>query len=319
MFLFLQCRNAKQNEVAATIDGKDLLLQDIDNSIQNSLYEYLHAIYYVRKIALEESIANKVLSLESDKQKITIDSLVSSGIRLLEKKTPVEKFIKENALHNGIADEKDPFHLYSLTSARGQEILDKEYHRYLKQQYLKELMSRYDIKRQLVAPASPKIDMAGVKFTSQGNASSKITVWILSDFTCSACKEKEPIFKRLFEKYKDRVHFQFTHSTPGIHKAILLSDCATDRYWQARQYLYDNPLSDSTSLTKAFAALKLNPLTCTSCMNNPNLSLQLSASLKKLADLKLTATPTVLVNNRLYFGPITFESLSDYLDTQITD
>src|SRR6478735_5315034 len=69
-------KNGNKTDVVALINGTEIKMDELDALIQNQLYESLFGIYYKRKIALEELMAEKVFALESQKRGITKEALL---------------------------------------------------------------------------------------------------------------------------------------------------------------------------------------------------------------------------------------------------
>jgi len=313
--LLTGCKKKNTDEVAATIGNENVLLKEIDNTVQNSLFESLYSIYRIRTIALEDIIDESVIKKEANLLGVTADSLITKELNLSAQHLPLDSFIVQNGLRNGVINPEKPFKLIKLTTTEGREILNKTYREYLRQQLIDKLKTKYGTKILLAPPLPPALNLSGINFHSRGAISSPNTICIISDFTCSSCKEQAPLLDAIYNKFKNRIHFKYAQFASDINPNITLSECAgrQEKYWQAYAYLLRNNVFQETEIDKAITALNLDKAKCKECIKGFDHT-ETITNIQRMSDLKINATPTIIINNRVYFGELTIPAIAQYLD-----
>jgi protein-disulfide isomerase len=317
--LICACENVEEREIVAEVENEKIYLEDIDDLIPNSLYEYLYAIFDTRRITLAETIDNKLLRLESESTSIDPDSIIALGVLKMKGKRSKAEFIQENALQNGVIEDGNPFKTIPLDSEDGKVILDKSYLLSLRREYLEELRSKYSVKIYLKPPSTPEINLSRINKYSRGNLNSNISICLISDFTCPICQSKESVFQELFNAYKSKVRFEYIHLSSSINTSIVFSECAAKqgKFWEAYNILFKQNIRDSNSLDRTIQLLKLKKEECIKCMSDKHISLALLDNMERLRILGLNLTPTILINNRIYYGEISTNSISQFIDREV--
>ncbi|WP_353720771.1 thioredoxin domain-containing protein [Dyadobacter sp. 676] len=317
-FSISACKYNNSEEVVAKIGDENIYLTDVDINIQNSLYEFLFGIFKVRAIALESLIIERVLIKESEIQGISVDSLVKMSVRKRMKNFKIDEFIKLNSLENGVIDPKQPFRNISIDSEEGKIILNKSYEDFLKSEYVNDLKKKFQVTTTLKPPIGPKLDLRGVSFMGRGYELSKHAVWIISDFTCPSCRQYEHTINAFYERFKDKVFFKYAHFSGGVNTSMILADCAgeQDKYWDAYTALHKQNVDSPTEVKALMAYLKLDAAKCMACIAGYD-STKVLASMKRLADQKVTGTPTIIIDGRIYYGEISLEELSKQLNAAL--
>src|SRR3989304_9033393 len=95
---------------------------------------------------------------------------------------------------------------------------------------------------------SKPIDLNGIPMHFRGNLKSEITLWFISDYYCEFCRDFEPLFYMLYNKYKTKIRFgHFNLSMDSPLKGIA-AECAAkqDKYWEMDELLYNLNIADTT-------------------------------------------------------------------------
>ena len=196
-FVLLSCAN-KSNDFVAIIDGKQLLMGEIDQTIQDQLYESLFGIYYKRGIALDEYVGYELLGKEAGEKKISIDSL--KLLICVGSTEGLKSYVVANFLQGGIPDPDNPLIIHNLESSRGKVILEDSYRQWLLQTHIEELKKKYSVEYFLYPPLPSAKNLVGLNFQSRGNPKSKIKITVIADFNCGACHEFMKIFLEVYKK-----------------------------------------------------------------------------------------------------------------------
>lgn len=316
---FFSCQKQVERKIIASVEGEEITMEEVDNLIKNSLFEYLFAIYDVRRIALNELIYNKLIAKEAKAHHMDVDSVTSLKIAEMKRKVTKEQYIVDNALKGGVVDEKNPFKLIPLETPEGQRILEESYVKFLKLNFNKELLAKYEVSISLVPPETPKLDFRGVVSYKRGNLQSQNSVTIVSDFDCPVCQSKEPVLKKMFKKYGDKVRFEYVHLSASLSKSILFSECAArqGKFWEAHEVLFQKAKNSSSRQEELISDLNLDKTVCEACMHDGQVAYEINASMERLRALGITVTPTIIINNRIYYGEISEEVLGQFIEKSL--
>ncbi|KAA0989798.1 thioredoxin domain-containing protein [Dyadobacter aurulentus] len=318
-FVVLACVNKREKKVIAEIEGKKIYFEDVDKLVENSIYEYLFAINEVRDITLNQLIDDKLLDLEASHRHVSVDSLMSFELSGLGKIFPTKRYVHENALESGVVDPEHPFELIPIDSKRGENILLQSYRHYLRRKYLSALRIKYHVKVYLSPPESPAFNFDGISKQTRGNLTSKTSLSIVYNFSCNVCQEKDHIFRRLFEKYKDKARFNYFLLSPQVNQSILLADCAgkQGKFWSAHEFIYSNKLNDSILIEDFAAKVGLDYFKCLECVTDRKTHYDIATNMSKLRALEIEVTPTILINNRIYYGEISEIAISSEIEKSL--
>ncbi|MCF2516486.1 thioredoxin domain-containing protein [Dyadobacter sp. CY351] len=319
MISSFSCKKQQQNGIIAKVEGDEISMDEIDALIKSSLYEYLFAIYDVRRIALNEFINNKLIAKEAKAHKIDTDSVTSLKISEMKRRITKEQYIADNSLRSGVVDERNPFKLIPLDTPEGQRVLEESYVKFLTHTFAKELRAKYKVDILLTPPETPKLDLRGIVSYKRGNLQSQHSVTIVSDFDCPVCQSKEPVLKKIFKKYGERVRFDYVHLSSSINKSILFSECAGKqrKFWEAHEALFQKRENGFSKIENLISDLNLDKTACEACMQSEKVAGEINVNMERLRSLGIIVTPTIIVNNRIYYGEISEEVMGQFIEKSL--
>lgn len=315
MVVLMACERPEERRIAGEVDGQKIYLDEVDDLITNSLYEYLFAIFDARSIAANELINSKMLAIEARGRNISVDSLVQLETEKIGKTETRAKYIIDNALQAGVVDEKHPFKLLKLDSSEGKKIFEDSYQKFLKVRLVEVLKAKYRIKFLLERPKPPVIKMNGLLTHVRGKVNSAISVIVISDFDCPVCRRVYAQLRELYGKYNDRVRFEVINLSSDVTGPILLSECAgrQGRFWDAYEAFFAGevyPINEDTLINR----LVLKKAECLECLKSERMSSDIVNSMRHLRSQGIEMTPTILIGHRVYYGPIESAAIGRYLD-----
>lgn len=174
-----------------------------------------------------------------------------------------------------------------------------------------------DINKVYTSPFSPKF----------GNKDGKIDVVMFYDFDCPFCKEQYSVIRRIMDKYKDSVYFEFRHMPiedihPGAKKLAMVSLCANeqDKFWQAFDYLYlDAHTRNQAKQSDEFylnygKTLGLDYTKFSNCYTSNKYESIINQDLINGVNFGIEGTPTYFVNGKKVSGGFDFNGWSKILD-----
>jgi protein-disulfide isomerase len=151
----------------------------------------------------------------------------------------------------------------------------------------------------------------------RGDTSSKVTFVEYGDFQCPACEAYYPLVEQAYDKYKDKVSFQFrsfpiTSAHPhavAAHRAAEAAD-KQGKYWEMYHKLYDNqptwspqgtslPDAQVSSMFEQYAKeIGLNIDQYNADRQSSAVNDIIQADAKEGSKLGVTGTPTFFINGK---------------------
>jgi len=182
-------------------------------------------------------------------------------------------------------------------------------------------------------PKPKKIDMASLEIDRspfKGSKSAKVTIVEFSNFQCPHCKDSWNKLKTLLEKRPNEIRYIFKHFPfQPSGKTFELSEMAAsaheagqEAFWLVHDFLFTNEGQNLARLDRKAIQLKLEQLLKGKGYNVKAFrdALENGSGKQKVLDdmamgkkLRITGTPTKVVNGDLYVGVMPDEALERYL------
>lgn len=159
---------------------------------------------------------------------------------------------------------------------------------------------------------------AGVR---AGSDTAKVVIVEFSDFACPYCALMVSPLTEISRKYPETVAVIYRHfpreGNPGAHRAATAAECGRqqDRFLQVRSILFQNQktvVSDDSgdlldSLIGNIDGLDMNSFS--RCMSDSSTSRVVDVDVEAGKIVGISATPTIVVNNKMISGAKTFAQL----------
>jgi len=310
----------QKNDIAAIIDKDTVFISSIDKNIQNELYEELFSIYYFREIGLEIIIKEHLIKKEVKNNNLTRRQLIKNEIGNKLSENGLSDFIKNNGLQDYLIDSNNPLHRIDSNSEQGKKRIAKMYREYMFENYIHSLKKKYNVKSYLSPPLPPTKDLIGIEKHFHGNVQSVTNIVLASAFDCPECINFHPVYQRLYKKYKNRVKFGLIHLTPEVNLPIMTSEYAHQqgKFWEMYDLIYEQQPKDTTEYFHLAKQIGLDSVQLMSYLNNKTVKQNIQTNLEALMAEDIIRTPSILINDRLYYGGFSFEKISEYLDAELS-
>lgn len=312
--------NEKKNESMAHIDSIPVTYEEVDELIKQELYDELSRIYLIRKVALDQVIKEKILLLEAQKRNITFETLKEQVYFNKINPNSLEKFALANNCTEVIDELRETIVSHKIKSTKGIEILTSRFKDYLLNHFTDSLKKAHQITISLKPPKSPTIKLDNLVVHYQGNLKAEVTFLIISDFDCSMCREENPIFEKLYSKYKGKVRFGFTHYSSYVSNSAIASECAANqgKFWEMHDSIFKpKMIPDSVALFRMAKNLQLDMSRFATDYRKKDLSENIKANLYKLESAGVYGTPTIMINNQLIFNSTSINEIEKMLKEEI--
>jgi protein-disulfide isomerase len=159
---------------------------------------------------------------------------------------------------------------------------------------------------------------------SYGPEAAILTVVVFADFECPYCESEAPIFRRMMNKYGDRVKFIFRHYPidqmhPDARLAAEAAECAHEqgKFWQFHDKVFFNPDTPTTAtLTRYAEQVGLDRLQFDRCLSDGRYRDRIDEDISDAQAAGVTGTPTFFFNGQRLEGAIP-EDIFDKLLEQL--
>ena len=168
----------------------------------------------------------------------------------------------------------------------------------------------------------------------KGNPEADVVVVEFSDYQCPYCATAySGLENRLLEKYGDRIRFVYKHlPLTNIHpwalKASVAATCAYVQdplaFWEIHDRLFKNQkeitLENLRSKAEGFAGeTDLNKEEFLDCFDSDRTRSVVMSDMREASQLKITSTPTFLLNGAPFRGAPDFEEFSGFIDMALEE
>lgn len=161
---------------------------------------------------------------------------------------------------------------------------------------------------------------------SYGSADAELVVVMFGDFECPYCETVAPIWRRMMNKYGDRVRFIYRHLPlidvhPQAQQAAEAAECAFEqgRFWAYHDKIYFNPNAVTTSQLALYAdQLGLDRRQFDNCLTDRRYQAKINQDVVAAQQAGVSGTPTFFFNGQRIEGAIP-EGIFDNLLGQLVE
>ncbi|OFX31722.1 MAG: hypothetical protein A2X08_06675 [Bacteroidetes bacterium GWA2_32_17] len=305
--------------IAAIVDNKPIYLTDVDKLNKQELYDQLYRIYIIRKTTINEIFKESILKFESNKHNKSVHDYLENYYNLKINDNSLKNFIKKMNL-NAIPDLKRTLNYYDINSDKGRALVFEGFKKYLKSILIDSLYAIYKPKILIEPPLPPEINLNKIPTHYRGNLDSKVTFLEVTDMECDKCREFEPVYEKLFKKYKNKVRFGFIHFSSYVTLCATATECATkqNKFWEMRDIIMNQPkLPDTADVFLIAKKLNLNMELFTKNFYDPETSSKIEYNFKLLKYCGLFGTPTILINGIPIFNSSSQKEIEKVLEKEL--
>jgi protein-disulfide isomerase len=304
--------------VVAEVDGAPILASELDRQAAGRLARVRQEEYDIRRQALDELIAERLVAAEAARRKVAPEELLRQEVDAKAGAMPdaqVELLYEQN---------KDRFAGMPRADAiaRIREIVGERAKAERRAAYEAELRKAARVAVRLEAPRVSVEVPAGVPATGPENA--PVTIVEFTDYQCPYCHRAQGTIDEVMRRYAGKVrlvHMEFPlDGHPGAVPAARAARCAGEqgKFWEYHRSLMTAPGAlDEADLEGRAASLGLGAGPFASCLSSDRHDAAIQASAEQGASLGVTGTPAYFVNGRLISGARPFESFAEIIDQEL--
>jgi protein-disulfide isomerase len=309
---------AAGSDTVAEVDGAPITLGDVDKKAASRLQGLRQEEYEIRRQALDELIAERLVAKEAKARGISPEDLLKDEVdRQVAAPTErdVEAIYERNRarLGNRTLDEVRP---------QIEKMLGDGARALRRQAFERQLREKARIQIALAAPRSEVALPASAPVLGPADAPVKIVEF--SDYQCPFCRRAEPTVEEVLARYAGKVQLVHRDFPLDGHArafpAARAARCAGEqgRFWDYHRNLLNTSgdLSD-TDLQARAASLKLEPNAFAACLASDRHDAEIREAVQAGAKAGVTGTPTFFINGQLLNGAQPFGRFQEIIDAEL--
>jgi len=300
--LLLNCTRETSTQRIATINGSDILQEQIDSVTSMGIYE-------IRKDALKSLIKQKVVEFEAEKRHLPLTDLIK-----IEIENKIDK-ITEYEYHEYIER-------YNLKEIDSSEIIS-----YLKTIKIKQrreifsdsLIQNADIKIYLQPFLFKNVEINDIQYFNL-TPKNNVTVYLISDYDCPACLNIKTELEKIIEKYKTKINFRFVYFSDYISSKALAVYAANkqNQFIEMHNALFSrNQDLGNEEIYNLAMEIGLNISTFKTDYQNPTTLKRFLKTKEKLINKGIYSTPTIIVNSKVLDDELAIFTLEEVIKNEL--
>ncbi|MCD5382820.1 DsbA family protein [Candidatus Gracilibacteria bacterium] len=159
----------------------------------------------------------------------------------------------------------------------------------------------------------------------KGPSDAKVTFIEVTDFECPFCsKFHNNAYKKVVEKYGDKIKFVFKNLPLGFHKnaqkAAEAGLCANEqgKFWEMHNKMFENQKELGIESYKKWAGeLGLDQAKFDKCLDSGAMEANVKADAKEANSFGIQGTPGVFVNDKFVGGAYPFETFEKLIEAEL--
>jgi len=307
---------ADGNRAVAVVAGAPVSQEELDRAVGAKLLRAQTDEYNIRRAALEEIIADRLLAAEAAKRHVTVDDLLKSEVEAkvtIPSFSEIEPFYEATKERFGAAPKEEAMQQIAETMRR-QKIAQR------KADVVRSLRSAAGV-RVLIEPPRARIAADG---PALGNGAAPVTIVEFSDFECPFCSRAASTLHRIAQAYGDRVRVVYRDFPLASHRmasrAAEAAHCADEqgKFWEMHDRLFSKGGALSEADLRKFAGeAGLDAPKFEACVQSGKYTAAWKASQEEGLRVGVGSTPTFFINGRMVAGAAPYEAFAKLIDEEL--
>lgn len=303
--------------VLATVNGAEITLKQVDETVLSAINPLQQQLYAIRKVALDNLIVARLLETEARVQGVSIEEL-------RQRLTRGEINVTRAQVEEAYAQNASFFASMSPDEARERLRLDLENQSRMKyyRAGVEALKKKWPVVVKLPAlKVGPELDDG----TSPVKGAEKAVVTIVefSDFECPFCTQVQETLRQVMERYGSDVRLVFKHLPSDGHRNSLMAAraayCAGEqrRFWQFHDALFASRNLSREFLNATTARLGLGREKFDECLAAERSRTAVLKDIEMARRYRIDGTPSFLINGKLVKGALTFAEFQSLIEREL--
>ena len=302
--------------VVATINGAEITLKQVDETVLSAIYPLQQQLYAMRKVALDNLITAKLLETEARSQGISVEEL-------REQLTYGHVNVTRKQVEDAYAQNASFFASMSPHEARERLRLDLENQTRMRRYRtaVEELRKKWQVVVKLPSPpVGPDMDEGS---PAKGPPKAAVTIVEFSDFECPFCAQVQETLKQIMGRYGGEVRLVFKHLPSEGHRNSLAAARAAycagqqDRFWQFHDALFESRDLSPPVLGEIAGKLGLGREKFAACMSAEASRTAVVKDIELAKRYRIDSTPSFLINGKLVKGALIFAEFQSLIEREL--
>jgi protein-disulfide isomerase len=291
-----------KEEPLFTFEGKTYTTKDLTPGLQQASYDIAHQAHGNLQRVVDAQILEDYVNREAKKKGIPVDKFredAFKGKQLGDKE--VKAWFEANKARLGGRD---------LSALKGDilNLLQSQENDKVKTTVLTKLKKDGKFNFLPKEPEAPTLVINTQGYPSKGDPKAKVTIVEFADYKCPHCRDASHALKKVYEKYKNKVHFvylDFPIDRSGISKKVSEGAVCADqqkKFWDYHYMAYDESNLTIDSPKALATKLKLDMKAFETCLASPETTRKVDAAKNEGERLGIDGTPSIYFNGRKVYG-----------------
>jgi protein-disulfide isomerase len=300
------------------VNGTPILSSELEQKVATRLGRLRQEEYDLRRQALDQLIAGRLIGAAAAKRGISAEELVAREVDAKAAALPasdVETIYEQNKARFAGQTRAE-----ALTRIR--EVLGERAKGERRAAWEKELRDAAQVAVRLEPPRADVAIPAGAPST--GPADAPVTIVEFTDYQCPFCHRAQAVIDQLLGRYSGKVRFVHLDfpldGHPGAFPAARAARCAGEqgKFWEYHRGLMTSPGPlDAADLARRADTLRLDRTRFGSCLTSDRHDDAIQASLRQGEELGVTGTPAYFVNGLMISGARPIQSFTEVVDAEL--
>ena len=309
---------ADRARVLAEVNGKQITLGDIENSLQPLIFNVQEQVYALRKQDLDVKVNDTLLTQEAQKRQVTTRALLDAEVTA---KVPRVTEAQAQAFYNENKDRISGD--FAQTKAQIIQYMQEAKEHEATLAFAEQLRRTSKVEINLSAPESPVFQISTDDQPSKGNPQARVTIVEFTDYQCPSCAQQHPVVERIMKEFGDRVRLVVRDFPLSQHaqaaKAAEAAEAAREqgKYWEYVAVLFRNQSALGVDKLKQYATeLGLDRARFDSSLDSGKFADKVQRDVIEGHKLGVNGTPTLYVNGKR-ISDRSYESLKAKIESSL--
>ena len=303
--------------VVATVNGREITLRQVDESVSAAIGPLQQQLYAIRKVALDNLIVTRVLENEARARGV-------SSEEMRQRLTRGEITVTSAQVEDAYTQNASFFASMSPDEARERLRLDLETQARIKnyRAALERLRKKWTVVVNFAGPPLATELDDGLS-PAKGATKAAVTIVEFSDFECPFCRQVQDTLRQINERYGADVRLVFKHLPSEGHRnslpAARAAYCAgeQDRFWQFHDALFASRELSDQLFGELVASLGLGREKFAECVSAERSRNAVLKDIEAARRYRIDSTPSFLINGKLVKGALSLAEFQSVIEREL--
>lgn len=314
--LLLPMAAMAEDEVVATVGGKNITRSELEKSVRAQLVEADNQRFEILSEGLESLVSERLLEAEATARGTTTQALQQELMNATVDE-PTEEQIKKV-----YEDNKAALGDQSLEQVKGRivEYLKGQQRAAKAQALIADLRKKYPT---VVKLTPPKVEVGDAGREALGPADAKVTIIAFSDYECPFCKRADATVEQVISTYGNKIRYVHRDYPLPFHKhargAAEAARCAgaQGKFWEMNHALFKTEDLSPEKIGEIAGTLGLDKAKLDECIASGKFKTTVDEDMAAGGEAGVNGTPAFFINGRMLSGAQPFERFQALIDSEL--